>query len=154
VNYKGILYLLLIICATTFAVAQQPGAASLPCGQLATLQVNWAQFHFDACHTGYNPYEKILSTSTVPNLVVDWQYNIRRRSWLLFPIISWESATRCFSGLLRPEMLTAQRKQVGDSPKETIFSLPSGSTTAKGSWLANAAHSAPISVSPATTETR
>jgi outer membrane protein assembly factor BamB len=76
VTYKEILCLLLILFATTFAVAQQPGPTSLPCGQLAALQVNWAQFHFDPCHTGYNPYEKILSLSTVPNLVVDWKYNI------------------------------------------------------------------------------
>jgi outer membrane protein assembly factor BamB len=38
--------------------------------------VNWSQFHFDPCHTGYNSYEKILSPATVANLVVDWQYNI------------------------------------------------------------------------------
>ncbi len=75
-KYKATLYLFLIVFATTFAVAQLPGPASLPCGQLATLQVNWGQFHFDPCHTGYNPYEKILSPATVGNLVVDWQYNI------------------------------------------------------------------------------
>ena len=75
-NYKQTFSLLVIAFASAFAVAQQPGPASLPCGQLASLQVNWSQFHFDPCHTGFNPYEKVLSPSTVRNLVVDWQYNI------------------------------------------------------------------------------
>jgi len=34
--------------------------------------IDWAQFHFDSCHSGYNPYESILSPATVGNLVVDW----------------------------------------------------------------------------------
>ncbi len=29
---------------------------------------------FDACHTGYNPYEAILSPANVGNLVLDWKY--------------------------------------------------------------------------------
>ena len=64
------------------------------------------------------------------------------------------NGNQVLEGPLAPERLIAPRKQVGDSPRETIFSRPSGSTTVKGSWLANAADRAPISVSPATTETR
>jgi outer membrane protein assembly factor BamB len=34
-----------------------------------------SQYHFDACHTGFNPNETVLSPSTVPNLVLNWQYD-------------------------------------------------------------------------------
>ena len=40
----------------------------------ATLAAWGSQFHFDHCHTGYNPYEVILSPATVGDLVLDWQY--------------------------------------------------------------------------------
>jgi outer membrane protein assembly factor BamB len=36
--------------------------------------VDWAQFHFDLCHTGFNPYEFVLSPATVGNLRLGWQY--------------------------------------------------------------------------------
>ena len=36
--------------------------------------VNWLQYRFVPSHTGYNPYESILSLATVGNLVVDWEY--------------------------------------------------------------------------------
>lgn len=71
-NTKWLRYVLLVLFTSAVAVAQQ----STPCGQLSTLQVNWTQFHFDPCHTGYNPYEQTLSPANVANLVLDWQYNI------------------------------------------------------------------------------
>lgn len=36
--------------------------------------INWSQFHFDACHTGYNPYEIILGAGNVGRLGLDWKY--------------------------------------------------------------------------------
>ncbi|MFZ0704331.1 MAG: PQQ-binding-like beta-propeller repeat protein [Candidatus Korobacteraceae bacterium] len=33
---------------------------------------NWAQYQFDPCHSGYNPWEFILNSSNVRNLVLDW----------------------------------------------------------------------------------
>src|SRR5205823_12932806 len=34
--------------------------------------VQWTQNHFDAAHDGFNPYETILSPSTVGGLGVKW----------------------------------------------------------------------------------
>ncbi len=41
-----------------------------------TVRTDWAQFHFDAQHTGFNPYENVLSPQTVGNLTTRWQYTI------------------------------------------------------------------------------
>ena len=38
------------------------------------LSINWPQFHFDHCLTGYNPYETVLSPQTVGNLVLAWKF--------------------------------------------------------------------------------
>ena len=38
---------------------------------LATAFVNWSQYQFDSCHTGYNPFEFVLSP-TVGNLSLKW----------------------------------------------------------------------------------
>jgi outer membrane protein assembly factor BamB len=55
--------------------AQQARPSSNPpCGGFSTgASVDWPQFHFDPCHTGYNPNEFLLSPATVPDLVLDWQ---------------------------------------------------------------------------------
>ncbi len=72
-----ILYLSLILLIAIFA-AVQSGVAQIPCGPtinpLPTLFVNWPQFHFDAAHSGCNPYEHILSRTTVSNLTWNWTY--------------------------------------------------------------------------------
>jgi hypothetical protein len=41
-------------------------------------QTDWAQFHFGMQHTGYNPYENVLSTSNVSALTLDWSYTTGR----------------------------------------------------------------------------
>jgi hypothetical protein len=50
--------------------------AQVPCGGTivpkATLFVNWPQFHFDAAHSGCNPYEFGLGPAAVGNLGLDW----------------------------------------------------------------------------------
>ena len=67
---KVICCLSLLLTIGSLAAAQQVG----PCGQpTGTASANWLQYHFDPCHTGYNPNEVILSPSTVGNLVLDWQ---------------------------------------------------------------------------------
>lgn len=43
-------------------------------GPTNALYINWPSFHFDVCHTGFNPYETKLSTFNVGSLVVDWVY--------------------------------------------------------------------------------
>jgi outer membrane protein assembly factor BamB len=39
-----------------------------------TVSADWAQFHFDAQHTGFNPFENILSPETAANLTTRWTY--------------------------------------------------------------------------------
>jgi outer membrane protein assembly factor BamB len=39
-------------------------------------QVQWAQRHFDAAHSGLNPYEAILSPSTVSRLQLQWSAHV------------------------------------------------------------------------------
>jgi hypothetical protein len=51
------------------AAAQCGGATAL-----APPVVIWSQFRVDVCHTGYNPYEFMLSPATVGNLVLRWKY--------------------------------------------------------------------------------
>src|SRR5947199_3462940 len=38
------------------------------------VQTDWTQFHFGPQHTGYNPYENVLSSSNVSELTLDWSY--------------------------------------------------------------------------------
>ena len=38
------------------------------------VRTDWTQFHFGLQHTGYNPYENVLSTSNVSELTLDWSY--------------------------------------------------------------------------------
>ena len=39
-----------------------------------TVRTDWAQYQFDPQHTGFNPYENVLSPSTVGNLTLRWTY--------------------------------------------------------------------------------
>ena len=76
---KTLLGLSLIVLVTSLspaAHAQRGGSTSSnDCGKSAQeLPVDWPQFHFDPCHTGYNPYETLLSRGNVGHLFVDWQY--------------------------------------------------------------------------------
>jgi hypothetical protein len=45
------------------------------------VSADWAQFHFDAQHTGFNPYENVLSPGTVGNLTSRWKYTIPGGQW-------------------------------------------------------------------------
>ena len=51
-------------------------SAASPLGRTSQLgsgvAVNWPQFRFDLPHTGFNPFETVLSTSTVGGLVPRW----------------------------------------------------------------------------------
>ena len=40
------------------------------------VQTNWSRFRFGNAHTGYNPYENVLSASNVSGMVLDWSYPI------------------------------------------------------------------------------
>ena len=60
----------LVLLVASFATAQIPcGSAPSPS---PTLLVSWPQLQFDAAHSGCNPYEHILSPTTVKNLQVKW----------------------------------------------------------------------------------
>ena len=41
-------------------------------GAIARAQTDWPTFGFDSQRTGYNPYETVLSVTTVPNLKLQW----------------------------------------------------------------------------------
>jgi outer membrane protein assembly factor BamB len=72
---KALPYIGSLILIATFAAAQQsaPGPTPLCSPPPKVPLTNWAQFQFDSCHTGYNPWEFILNSSNVGNLVLDWQ---------------------------------------------------------------------------------
>ena len=38
------------------------------------VRTDWAQYHFDAGHSGLNPYENVLSPANVGGLQLDWSY--------------------------------------------------------------------------------
>jgi hypothetical protein len=63
-----------LMVATSWAAAQTSSPSpSILCSPPAKGPLtNWAQYQFDPCHTGYNPYEFILNTSNVGKLVVNW----------------------------------------------------------------------------------
>src|SRR6478672_3113957 len=63
----------LLIMGSVAAAQQSAPQSDEPCGALQSATVNWSQFHFDPCHTGYNRYETILSPANVGNLVLAWQ---------------------------------------------------------------------------------
>jgi outer membrane protein assembly factor BamB len=68
-----------LFLAGLFATPQQ-ASAQVPCSPgispKASLFVNWPQFQYDTAHTGCNPYETILSSSTVGGLKVKWQNQV------------------------------------------------------------------------------
>ena len=74
---KRPLYVLAITLIASFVTTQQ-SVAQVPCGPTinpkAALFVNWPHFRYDAAQTGCNPYESILSPSTVGNLTLNWTY--------------------------------------------------------------------------------
>jgi outer membrane protein assembly factor BamB len=63
---------LLLVISSAAAAQQLAPQADATCGVAHSTTVNWSQFHFDPCHTGYNPYETILSPANVGNLVLAW----------------------------------------------------------------------------------
>ncbi len=68
---KAICCLGLLLMVGSIVTAQNVG----PClGYSTKAVVDWPQFQFDPCHTGYNPNESVLSPATVGNLVLDWRY--------------------------------------------------------------------------------
>jgi PQQ-like domain len=79
VRYLSLLFLL---GSTLWAQLRVLPPPDLPCGESALAAQTWgSQFRFFPCHTGFNPYEVILSPADVPNLVVDWQYPTGGAIW-------------------------------------------------------------------------
>jgi len=64
---------LVVAVLNTVAMAQTPSQLSSSVVGRDSALVDWPQFQFDAAHTGYNPYEVILSPQTVGNLLLAWQ---------------------------------------------------------------------------------
>lgn len=83
------LYLSLIVFAASL-VCLPSASAQIPCSPTispkATLFVNWSQFQYDSGHSGCNPYETVLSTSTVGNLGQKW--NVSVGNYLSSPVVA------------------------------------------------------------------
>jgi len=69
-----ILGLLLIMSLAATAQQITPQSDARCGGTQSNAFINWSQFHFDACHTGHNPYEIILGPGNVGSLVLNWKY--------------------------------------------------------------------------------
>ena len=63
-----------ICCLALLMLIGSMATAQQPCGTSSKAVAQWQQFHFDACHLGLNPSERILGPTTVGNLVLDWSY--------------------------------------------------------------------------------
>ena len=70
---KTLVCLSLITLVATLATAQRNSLLPGPVMGGDGL-VDWAQFNFDAAQDGYNPYETILSPTTVGNVTLKWSY--------------------------------------------------------------------------------
>jgi eukaryotic-like serine/threonine-protein kinase len=79
---KAICCLILLVIIGSVAAAQsltavQPSAPKPSprpdCGPIKKSVTDWPQYQFVPSHTGYNPYESILSPATVGNLVLKWE---------------------------------------------------------------------------------
>jgi PQQ-like domain len=57
--------------STSSATMPTPSPSGVASGSY-TLRTDWARFHFDLANSGYNPYENVLSTSTVSGLKPAW----------------------------------------------------------------------------------
>ena len=44
------------------------------CGATSTALIDWSQFRFVPCHTGLNPYQNVLSPTTVGSLELLWKF--------------------------------------------------------------------------------
>src|SRR5579884_2771840 len=69
----GIALSLLIIVSGGFALFISTRLAVHAASQ-GIVRTDWAQFRFQSNHTGYNPYEKVLSPSNVSALTLEWSY--------------------------------------------------------------------------------
>lgn len=45
------------------------------------VQTNWSQFHFDARLSGLNPYENVLSPTTVSGMELRWKFSTANYAW-------------------------------------------------------------------------
>lgn len=59
---------------TLRATGQSSGLTALA---LFLVRTDWAQFRDGPYHTGYNPYENVLTSSNVTALTRDWRYTTR-----------------------------------------------------------------------------
>ena len=63
----------IVCCLSLMMMVVSVAAAQCNTGRpLATAFVNWPQNQFDTCRTGYNPYEFLLSPTTVGDLTLKW----------------------------------------------------------------------------------
>jgi outer membrane protein assembly factor BamB len=54
------------------AVAE--GTSGKAAQESVTVQTNWSQFHYSALHRGRNPYENVITPTTVATIDLDWTF--------------------------------------------------------------------------------
>ncbi len=69
---KTLVCLSLVILVASLVPAHAQANCS---GSVTTALTNWVDYRFDHCHTGFNPFERILSPANVGNLVPYKEYN-------------------------------------------------------------------------------
>jgi outer membrane protein assembly factor BamB len=59
---------------THWVTAVAEGTSGKAAQQSITVQTDWPQFHYSASHKGRNPYENVLSATTVGTIDLDWTF--------------------------------------------------------------------------------
>lgn len=94
------LMLLVILPLGIALLATSGGAANASVG---ASQTNWVQFGFNAQHTGYNPFEKVLTPANVSKLTLDWKYpkggDVHASSAVVNGVIYFGSSNKTFYAL-------------------------------------------------------
>jgi len=62
------------IPGTHWVTAVAEGTSGTAAQATFMVQTNWNQFHYSAQHKGRNPYENVLTSSTVGTIDLDWMY--------------------------------------------------------------------------------
>src|SRR5579863_1313337 len=52
------------------------------------VQTNWAQFHYSVLHKSLNPYENVLSPTTVGSISLDWSFTTGGEIYLSSPAVA------------------------------------------------------------------
>ena len=86
--YRLCLALLCIAGIAFFGVSRMTTHAANNGALQDPSQSSWGMYGFDSQHSQYNPYETVLSPSTVPGLTLDWSYKTVHTSYTAQPVVA------------------------------------------------------------------